>query len=161
MPKLKVNSKNFMKSNRHPLPPPRQRAQAYALDALIYLAKDEEEMGRFLGETGFDPADLRKMAEDPGFAGAMLDYLCSHESLLVAFGRAHAIDPLIIESARQFLAQHPSRDFYEPEPTSPAGRGRLRAPDLFRGSERVREAAPTIQKLARSCSLEMRLLPPS
>ncbi|MBV8767147.1 MAG: DUF3572 domain-containing protein [Hyphomicrobiales bacterium] len=87
MPKLKVNSKNFMKSNRHPLPPPRQRAQAYALDALIYLAKDEEEMGRFLGETGFDPTDLRKMAEDPGFAGAMLDYLCSHESLLMAFAR--------------------------------------------------------------------------
>ena len=84
-------------------------------------------MGRFLGETGFDPTDLRKMAEDPGFAGAMLDYLCSHESLLMAFADSQGTDPSAIENARQFLAQHPSRDFYEPEPTSPAGRGRSAA----------------------------------
>jgi hypothetical protein len=70
LPKLKVNSKNFSKSSRSAVPSPRERAKAFALDALLYLANDEEEMGRFLAETGFDPADLRKIANDPGFAGA-------------------------------------------------------------------------------------------
>ena len=110
LPKLKVNSKNFSKSNRSAVPSPRERAKAFALDALLYLANDEEEMGRFLAETGFDPADLRKIANDPGFAGAMLDYLCSHESLLMAFAGAQAVDPAAIENARQYLAQHLSRD---------------------------------------------------
>ncbi len=80
------------------------------MDALLYLANDEAEMGRFLGETGFDPADLRRMTNDPGFAGAMLDYLCSHESLLVAFAAAQRVDPAAIENARQSLAANPSGD---------------------------------------------------
>jgi len=109
-PKLKVNSKNFSKSSRSALTASFENAKAFALDALMYLAENEEEMARFLTETGFDPADLRRMTSDPGFVAAMLDYLCSHESLLVAFGRAHAIDPVAVESARQFLAQHPSHD---------------------------------------------------
>lgn len=110
LPKLKVNSKNFSKSSRSAVSSPRERAKAFALDALLHLANDEEEMGRFLTETGFDPADLRKITNDPGFAGAMLDYLCSHESLLMAFAGAQAVDPAAIENARQYLAQHLSGD---------------------------------------------------
>ncbi|MBV9114483.1 MAG: DUF3572 domain-containing protein [Hyphomicrobiales bacterium] len=82
-----------------------------ALDALMYLANHEEEMDRFLAETGSDPADLRKMTNDSGFVAAMLDYLCSHESLLVAFAAAQAVDPVAIETARQFLAHDSSGDF--------------------------------------------------
>jgi Protein of unknown function (DUF3572) len=110
LPKLKVNSKNFSKSSRSAAPSPRERAKAFALEALLYLANDEGEMGRFLTETGFDPADLRKITNDPGFAGAMLDYLCSHESLLMAFAGAQALDPAAIENARQYLAEHLSGD---------------------------------------------------
>jgi hypothetical protein len=110
LPKLKVNSKNFSKSSRSGVPEPHERAAAFALDALVYLADDAEEMGRFLAETGFDPADLRKLTNDPGFAGAMLDYLCSHESLLMAFAAAQAVDPVAIENARQYLGRPLSRD---------------------------------------------------
>lgn len=67
-------------------------------------------MGRFLAETGFDPADLRRMTNDPGFTGAMLDYLCSHESLLRAFAAAQSVDPAAVENARQYLAHQVSRD---------------------------------------------------
>jgi uncharacterized protein DUF3572 len=110
LPKLKVNSKNFMKSSRSAAPSPLERAKPFAVDGLLYLAKDEEEMGRFLTETGFDPADLRGMTHDPGFTGAMLDYLCSHEALLRAFAAEQAVDPAAVENARQYLAHHPSRD---------------------------------------------------
>jgi hypothetical protein len=103
LPKLKVNSKNFSKSSRSGVPEPHERAAAFALDALVYLANDAE-------ETGFDPADLRKLTNDPGFAGAMLDYLCSHESLLMAFAAAQAVDPVAIENARQYLGRPLSRD---------------------------------------------------
>jgi hypothetical protein len=106
LPKLKVNSKNFIKSSRSAIPTHRERAKAFAIKALLYLANDEEEMRRFLTETGFDPADLRRMASDPGFAGAMLDYLCSKESLLMAFAEAQGVDPSAVENARQYLANH-------------------------------------------------------
>jgi hypothetical protein len=81
-----------------------------ALDALVYLANDQEQLARFLAETGFDPADVRRMAHEPGFESAMLDYLCSHESLLVAFAAAHGIDPSAVDMLRQFLAHPPSSD---------------------------------------------------
>jgi hypothetical protein len=110
LPKLKVNSKNFSKSSRSSFTQARERAKAFAIDALLYLTNDQEQMTRFLTETGFDPADLRRMTHDPGFTTAMLDYLCSNESLLVAFAAAHAIDPSEVETARQVLAQPRSRD---------------------------------------------------
>ena len=46
-------------------------------------------------------------------------------------------------------------------PTSPAGRGRLRAPVLFRGAERVREATLTLEKLALARPLRKLAPPPA
>jgi hypothetical protein len=110
LPKLEVNSKKFSKSSRFPLADPKQRAQELALGALLYLAKDQELMARFLAETGFDAADLRSQAREPGFAAAMLDYLCSNESLLLAFAADQGIDPAEPEAARQYLVTGGGRD---------------------------------------------------
>jgi hypothetical protein len=107
LPKPKVNSKNFSKSSRPPFTGARERAKALALDALLYIANDQEQLGHFLGETGFDPADLRRTSLEPGFAGAMLDYLCSNEALLIAFAREQGLDPNAVDAARQLLAHHP------------------------------------------------------
>jgi hypothetical protein len=104
LPKLEVNSKNPTKSSRFALTNRKQRAQELALDALLYLAKDDELMARFLAETGCDASDLRRNAQDPGFASAMLDYLCSDETLLVAFAADRGLDPTEPEAARQYLA---------------------------------------------------------
>ena len=70
----------------------------------MHLADDADEMAKFLAETGFNPSDLRRTIGEPGFAGVMLDYLCSNESLLLAFASAQSIDPSEPEAARQFLA---------------------------------------------------------
>jgi hypothetical protein len=106
LPKLKVNSKNFSKSSQSPSTKAFERARALSVDALVYLANDPEHLGEFLAETGFDPADLRRTAQEPGFAGAMLDYLCSNEALLVAFARNQGLDPNVVEAARQYLVHH-------------------------------------------------------
>jgi hypothetical protein len=105
LPKLKVNSKNFSKSSRLRFTDAGGQAKALALDAFLYIAKDQEHLARFLGETGFDPADLRRTAHEPGFAAAMLDYLCSNETLLVAFAAEHGTAPSAIDALRQLLAQ--------------------------------------------------------
>jgi hypothetical protein len=110
LPKLEVNSKKFSKSSRSPLTDRKARARELALDALLYIAKDQELMSRFLGETGFEAADLRRQAEDPGFAGIMLDYLCSDESLLLAFAADKGIAPTEPEAMRQYLASGGARE---------------------------------------------------
>jgi Protein of unknown function (DUF3572) len=105
-----VNSKKFSKSSRIALHRSEDRAKELALAALTHLANDGEEMAKFLAETGFNPSDLRRTIAEPGFAGVMLDYLCSNESLLLAFASAHGIDPSEPETARQFLAAGDARD---------------------------------------------------
>jgi hypothetical protein len=110
LPKPKVNSKNFSKSSRPPFISEYERAKTLALDALVYIANDQEQLVHFLGETGFDAADLRRTAQEPGFASAMLDYLCSNEGLLMAFARQQGLDPNAVDAARQFLARPNSPD---------------------------------------------------
>jgi hypothetical protein len=102
-----VNSKNFTKASRSPFTEAREQAQALAQDILLHLAGDHEEMGRFLTETGFDPVDLRRATQEQGFAGLMLDYLCSHEALLLAYAGTCGRDPAAIDTLRLRLAGHP------------------------------------------------------
>jgi len=99
-----------MKSSRSSFIDAREQARTLAFDALLYLANDLEQLGRFLTETGLDPARLRQAAKEPSFAGAMLDYLCANESLLVAFAAEQGRDPARIDALRQMLAQDGSRD---------------------------------------------------
>ena len=82
-----------------------ETAKSLALDALVFFAQDQERLGHFLAETGFDPSELRSAAGQPGFTAAMLDYLCSDEALLVAFAAAQNLDPAAVDAARQFLAR--------------------------------------------------------
>ena len=100
-----MNSKNFSKSSRFAFTNPEERASELAISALMHIVKDEELTANFLSETGFDVADLRKTLQEPGFAAIMLDYLCSHESLLLAFAAEQGIDPTEPEAARQFLTR--------------------------------------------------------
>ena len=105
-----MNSKNFSKSSRFPSTGPAERAKELAVLALLHLAKDRELIARFLAETGFEAADLRRMTGEPGFASAMLDYICSKEPLLTAFTADQGIDPAEPETARQYLASIGSRE---------------------------------------------------
>ncbi|MBS7698245.1 MULTISPECIES: DUF3572 domain-containing protein [unclassified Chelatococcus] len=83
-----------------PVPDPEE----IALQALGFLASDEERLERFLGITGLTPGTIRESASQPGFLAAVLDYLASDEALLLTFAANHRLDPQVISNARQKLA---------------------------------------------------------
>jgi hypothetical protein len=84
-------------------------AEALALAALDFLARDPERIGRFLNLSGLDPNTLREAATEPGFLAAVLDHLAGDESLVLAFAEDAGIPPERIREARHVLA--PEADF--------------------------------------------------
>ncbi len=86
-----------------PEPMARPRAEALAVQALVWMAGDAELVGRFLAATGAGPADLRARAAEPEFLGFVLDFLLSDEAALVAFAAAENIRPELPMRARAAL----------------------------------------------------------
>ena len=80
-----------------------ERAAALAQEALIWLANQPEEFGRFLAASGMDPAGLRARIEDPALLGAVLDHLLGADALVLAFAGDHALDPALVVRARAAL----------------------------------------------------------
>lgn len=60
-------------------------AETIALQALGWLAANEELLPVFLGATGASEADLRARATDPEFLGSVLDFLMMDDAWVVAF----------------------------------------------------------------------------
>jgi hypothetical protein len=74
-----------------------------AVEALAWLAQDSGRLGRFLAICGLGPDNLRQAADEPGFLVAVLDYLSSDESLLIAFAAATQRAPQSVSGARERL----------------------------------------------------------
>jgi hypothetical protein len=94
------------KPNRHePMPPkvPLPDAETLALQALAFIAGDDDRLERFIGLTGIDPAQLRALAQNPAGLGAVLDYLLGWEPLLLEVAEAHGLKPESIAIARRKL----------------------------------------------------------
>ena len=68
-------------------------AEALALEALGWLADNDELLPVFLGATGCSPDDLRERAAAPDFLGAVLDFILMDDAFVIAFcdgtGRAY------------------------------------------------------------------------
>jgi hypothetical protein len=62
-----------------------EAAEALALRALVWILGDDDRRAGFLAATGVDPGDLSRGARDPGFLGAVLDFLLSDEPRVIAF----------------------------------------------------------------------------
>lgn len=80
-----------------------QDAESLAVEALTFLASDEERLSRFLALSGIDPAGIRQAAADPGFLGAVLDYLAGDERLLLMFAETAGRDPGDVNKALMAL----------------------------------------------------------
>jgi hypothetical protein len=74
-----------------------------ALQALAWLASDEDRLVRFLNLTGITPQALRKSLTDPISLGAVLDYLLAWEPLLIDFTNENALSPESVIVARHKL----------------------------------------------------------
>jgi hypothetical protein len=90
--------------------PPREAAEAVAIQALSYIAQDGERLGRFLSMTGIGPGEIRSAAREPHFLVGVLDYLAGDERLLTDFAREAGHAPATIEAARIALGGGWERD---------------------------------------------------
>ena len=81
-----------------------QTPDMLAIEALGFIAADDQLMSRFMSLTGLDVADLRAAAAEPGFLVAVLDFLAGHEADLVAFAESAGVTPGAVVRARHALA---------------------------------------------------------
>ncbi len=63
----------------------RESAETLALEALGWLAGNDDLMPVFLGATGASEADLKTQASDPEFLGAVMDFLMMDDAWVIAF----------------------------------------------------------------------------
>lgn len=71
----------------------RDRAETLGLQALGWLAGQEDLAGAFLAATGASSDELRERAGDPEFLGFVLDFLLADEPALLAFCEASGTPP--------------------------------------------------------------------
>ena len=62
-----------------------EAAEAMALRALIWTLDDDDRSAAFMAATGAAPGDLAAGARDPGFLGAVLDFVLSDEERVKTF----------------------------------------------------------------------------
>lgn len=79
-------------------------AETVAIEALAFLADNEERLGLFLSLTGLGPETVRQAAADPGFLSAVLDHIAQDEALLLAFAAEAGLPPAAVAAARERLA---------------------------------------------------------
>jgi hypothetical protein len=78
-------------------------AAGMAVEALGWLAANEERLERFLALSGLGPQNLRQAAAEPRFLTAILDYLASNEALLLDFARDNSHSPEDVARAHAVL----------------------------------------------------------
>ena len=86
------------------LPDVAKAAEQRAIQALAFLASNPQELGRFLALTGLEPSEIRAAAQQQGFLAGVLEYICAHEPLLLAFARDGGLEPSEIERALEALS---------------------------------------------------------
>lgn len=62
----------------------RDQAETFALQALGWLASNDELMPVFLGSSGASVGDLRERASDPVFLASVLEFLMMDDAWIVA-----------------------------------------------------------------------------
>ena len=80
-----------------------EAGQVLALEALSWLAADDEIFPAFLDATGANLADLRMRAGDLDFLGAVLDFLLMNDRWVVAFCDHHRHPYTAPQAARAIL----------------------------------------------------------
>jgi hypothetical protein len=84
--------------------PSTSEARSIALRSLVFLAADDDRMGRFLALTGVDPGDIRALMGEEGFQIALLAHVCGDEPLLIAFSAEENLSPESVVAAMMALS---------------------------------------------------------
>lgn len=80
-----------------------ESAETLALQALGWLAGNDDLLPVFLGNSGVSEGELRERATDPLFLGAVLDFLMMDDAWVVAFCDANKVPYDNLMTARQAL----------------------------------------------------------
>lgn len=80
-----------------------EAAETLALQALAWLAANEDLMPVFMDATGASSDDLRNQAGDPAFLGAVLDFLMMDDAWVISFCDSVRVPYDRIKMARQAL----------------------------------------------------------
>jgi hypothetical protein len=78
-------------------------AEILGLQALSWLAADEEAPGRFLAASGADADALRQATRDPAQLGVILEFLLMNEGLLIRFCGDTSTKAQALHAARRHL----------------------------------------------------------
>lgn len=77
----------------------RAAAEALAVEALTFIASDQQLLQRFLAITGIEAKDIRRAATTPGFMAGVLQFIAAHEPTLLQFAEASGRDPASVTRA--------------------------------------------------------------
>jgi hypothetical protein len=80
-----------------------ETAEILALQALEWLAGQEDLVNSFLGGSGLSPSDLARIGGDPVLMAAVLDFVLEDEPRLLAFCADTGIAPTAPMAARAHL----------------------------------------------------------
>ena len=81
----------------------KEQAETIALQALSFLAKDDELLSQFLISTGLTPQELKKRVREPDLLGGVLDAILANDSVLLEFCNAASLSPDTLMRARRAL----------------------------------------------------------
>lgn len=81
----------------------RESAHVLALQALAFVAADEDLLLPFLAQSGLDPAALRARAEDPQLLAGVVDFLLAEDARVLAFAAGAGIRPEALITLRAAL----------------------------------------------------------
>lgn len=95
---------------RRPVSPP-AAAEAVAIQALAFLAGDDDQLQRFASLAGIDLGQIREAATQPGFLTAVMEHFMADEGLLLAFAAHAEMKPeAVVRAAHQLGAGPWERD---------------------------------------------------
>ena len=78
-------------------------AEIFALEALAWMAQDEDVLSLFLNASGSSVADLKAQAQSSEFLLAVLDFILLEDQWVLDCAEACHCDPNMIAMARQAL----------------------------------------------------------
>ncbi len=82
----------------------RERAETIALNGLAFLAGREDDIERFLRNTGIDAAELRLRATDPDVLRAVLEYILAGDATTTGFCEEQSLAPRELHAANHILS---------------------------------------------------------
>jgi hypothetical protein len=87
--------------------PTREDAETMAIQAIGFLAADEDLFLRFVNLTGLSIEEIKGRMSDAALLGAVLDFILADERLLLAFAEAMDLPPEAPLAARRTLPGAP------------------------------------------------------